>query len=127
MVFVSIEINQIVNLGIDYFKDVFNIFELTQFILFLTYFTVKFTEDYPPDSILLITILLVLVIQSFMKVMFFVRVFEQYGFLVTMVGITIKDAVPFIYMLPSKTSEGYTLGLKKDEIILEDLMQYQDK
>lgn len=31
-----------------------------------------------------------------MKVMFFVRVFEQYGFLVTMVGITINDAVPFM-------------------------------
>ena len=31
-----------------------------------------------------------------MKVMFFVRVFEQYGFLVTMVGITINDAVPFL-------------------------------
>ena len=31
-----------------------------------------------------------------MKVMFFVRVFEQYGFLTTMVGKTIVDAVPFM-------------------------------
>lgn len=31
-----------------------------------------------------------------MKVMFFVRVFEKYGFLVTMVGKTIGDATPFM-------------------------------
>lgn len=42
------------------------------------------------------TILIVLTAQSFMKIMFFIRVFETYGFLVQMVGLTILDTVPFM-------------------------------
>ena len=32
----------------------------------------------------------------FLKIMFFLRIFEQYGFLVAMVFLTLLDLIPFI-------------------------------
>lgn len=43
-----------------------------------------------------VIILIVLVSQSFVKVMFFLRVFDQFGFMVQMVGLTLIDVAPFI-------------------------------
>ena len=82
-------------LGISYFYDIYNLFELTQFVLFMFYVTIKLSIDFDDNSLIHMTILIVLVCQSFMKVMFFVRVFKKYGFLVTMLGFTFVDVLPF--------------------------------
>jgi hypothetical protein len=39
---------------------------------------------------------LVLIILSFMKLLFFVRIFEEYGFLVQMILLCVLDLIPFI-------------------------------
>ena len=35
--------------------------------------------------------------------------------------------MPFVYVLDSTATNSFTLGLKKDEVILEDFMEYQDE
>jgi hypothetical protein len=39
---------------------------------------------------------LMIVLMAFMKILFFVRIFESYGFLVMMIKFCIADLVPFI-------------------------------
>lgn len=39
---------------------------------------------------------LVLIILAFMKLLFFVRIFEDYGFLVQMILLCVFDLIPFI-------------------------------
>lgn len=56
-------------------------------------------ELYPNDaeeSIVQIILMIVLIFQIFIKILFFMKVFDDYGFLVQMIQISILDAAPFM-------------------------------
>ena len=90
----AIEITQMWKSGIEYFQG-WNLTDFGLFIVFQTYVQLKFkgiddTEGIFPELKLLIFIM------AFAKVMFFVRIFENIGFLINMVRYCLIDLVPFI-------------------------------
>ena len=93
-----IETTQMRELGFEYFMG-WNIVDFMQFFTFISlqYFT--YGKD---DAGLFIPELkLLLILMSFVKLLFFIRIFEAYGFLVQMIMYCIIDLIPFImsYMI----------------------------
>jgi hypothetical protein len=72
-----------------------NIIDFSLFTSFMILQYYKFTgmddsSTYMPET------KLVLIILAFMKLLFFVRIFEDYGFLVQMILLCVLDLIPFI-------------------------------
>ena len=89
-----IEVIQIREQGINYFIG-WNLIDFSLFGIFLTlqYFKYIGKEDtmtYMPET------KLGLVILAFLKLLFFVRIYEDYGFLVQMIRLCVLDLIPFI-------------------------------
>jgi hypothetical protein len=95
VVLFSIEIIQMREQGvIDYFNG-WNIIDFSLFMVFLSLEYFKFigmddTMPYMPET------KLILIILAFLKLLFFVRIFEDYGFLVQMILLCVLDLIPFI-------------------------------
>lgn len=101
--FFIIEICQMSHLGIvDYLFDFWNIVDSTQFIVF-GYLTYDVLNETVEDGIILdksVTIKLLYIVallQAFGKSMFFARIYDDYGFLVRMIGMTMKELLPLIF------------------------------
>jgi len=91
------------HLGIvDYLFDFWNIVDSTQFIVF-GYLTYDVLNESVEDDIILdksVTIKLLYIVallQAFGKSMFFARIYDDYGFLVRMIGMTMKELLPLIF------------------------------
>ena len=59
-----------------------------------------FNQFYYPfferEGVSQIILIMVLVMQSFLKILFFMKIFEDYGFLVQMIFLSIMDLGPFL-------------------------------
>ena len=93
--FFLVEMIQIKNAGTNYFKEsVWNVIEFGQFWLFIIYVVIRVSHGLGQDDannydFLEIVLQLFIVIFGFFKVLFFIRIYADYGFLVQMVGMTI--------------------------------------
>ena len=98
----SIEIIQIKEQGLSYFAG-WNLTDFTQFWVFLiiTILNQQDIEDDQNYTLYLAELRLMLVALTMIKLLFFVRIFEEYGFLVSMIQYCIIDLIPFLvsYML----------------------------
>jgi len=83
--------------GLKSYMRGWNLVDLSGFISFLVLMTVQFY--YPRDTkenVFQILLILFLVLQVFMKLLFFMKIFSDYGFLVQMIGLSILDMGPFM-------------------------------
>ena len=95
--FLLIELCQLKKLGAaDYFFDFWNFVDFTQSLVFLITVCLRFmTED---DQYLVGRMILNLIslFQAFSKGLYFVRLSDDFGFLVKMIGLTITELMPFM-------------------------------
>lgn len=95
--FFGIELIQMRKQGLKSYMRGWNLVDLSGFISFLVLMTVQFY--YPRDTkenVFQILLILFLVLQVFMKLLFFMKIFSDYGFLVQMIGLSILDMGPFM-------------------------------
>ena len=95
--FLGIEVCQLKKLGAyEYFFDFWNIVDFTQTPIFSLSVILTFGAD--PDDYQVIKMILNLtsLFQAFSKSLSFVRLSDDFGFLVKMIGITINELLPFM-------------------------------
>lgn len=63
----------------DYFKDIWNLIDLTQFLMFFILYCTKMKNQFQTDSFTEILIQSAVLLQCFGKMMYFVRVFESFN------------------------------------------------
>jgi hypothetical protein len=95
----TIELIQMWNQGFNYFMG-WNLVDFSLFVVFsILQYYYSIGQDhsfvYMPEAKLLLILL------AFLKLLFFVRIFEEYGFLVQMILLCVLDLIPFImsYMI----------------------------
>lgn len=96
MIFLCLEFCQLKMLGCqDYFFDFWNLVDFTQAFVFAASTILSF---YPNEDryVLEMTLNLISLFQAFAKGLSFVRLSDDFGFLVRMIGITIIELKPFI-------------------------------
>ena len=63
VIFFAFELTQLFKIGLmEYITDLFTWFEMTQFFLFAFFFMVKMTTDFESNSIMEVSILIILVV-----------------------------------------------------------------
>ena len=72
-----------------------NLVDFSQFWLYLFFYYVKFADSQTSVDDFLPHIHCSIIVLAFIKVLFFVRIFQEYGFLVQMIILTLGDLVPF--------------------------------
>ncbi|CDW84476.1 wd-40 repeat protein [Stylonychia lemnae] len=91
--FLKYEINQIKVQGKEYFSDGWNYFDFMLIIAYTTYCILDFTIDIE-DFLIFIRILVIVL--SFMKLFFFLRIYDGFSFLVQMMAGVFKDLSYFL-------------------------------
>lgn len=85
---------------IGYVKEgLWNFVEFTQFVCFVALYVLRAVGKFlPPDEkrVDILCLQLYLIVVGFIKILFFIRIYEDYGFLVQMVGNTMIQLIPFI-------------------------------
>ena len=69
---------------------------LIDFLQFFSFCSMQYFTKFNDQVAFLPELKLALLLLAFMKLMFFVRIFEKYGFLVQMIVYCVIDLVPFI-------------------------------
>lgn len=89
-----IESIQMYDQGYEYFMG-WNIVDFSQICIFATLLYMKHigVDD---DAVYMPEVRLTLIVLSFMKLLFFIRIFEDFGFLVQMIQFCVIDLIPFI-------------------------------
>ncbi|CDW89455.1 wd-40 repeat protein [Stylonychia lemnae] len=91
--FLTYEINQIRVQKRDYLKDGWNYFDFSHIIAFVVYCILDFTNENQENLIL---IKIVVIVLSFMKLFFFLRIYDGFSFLVQMMAGVFKDLQYFL-------------------------------
>lgn len=96
LLFLGIEIAQLKKMGAyEYFFDFWNIVDFTQAIVFSIQVALIFSSD-RELYVLKMSFNLISLFQAFSKSLSFVRLSEDLGFLVKMIGLTINELMPFM-------------------------------
>ncbi|CDW87819.1 wd-40 repeat protein [Stylonychia lemnae] len=77
----------------NYFQDIWNYFDFSHIVIFICFCILEFTNE---DSDLLILNKVLLIILSFMKLFYFLRIYDGFSFLVQMMAGVFKDLKYFI-------------------------------
>jgi len=95
--------------GFGYFKEIWNIIDFSMFIVYCTYYVLRlfnttnniipFVGDNVPTEEMVMWVILnsVLLLQSVMKMMFFLRVNTDFGQLVELIGQVLVDVFNFTF------------------------------
>jgi hypothetical protein len=94
LILFSIELVQMSQQGLEYFMG-WNLVDFSLFSIFLTFQYLRYMQV-EHSALTRPEVKLCLVVIAFMKLLFFVRIFEEYGFLVQMIILCLKDLTPFI-------------------------------
>lgn len=93
-------LNECINIKqepLEYFRDVWNQTDLAEFIVYLIFYCIKFNESFSQvkdfTEILLSLFILIL---GFFKVLFYLRIYDDFGFLVSMIYKTMQQLIPFL-------------------------------
>lgn len=95
-----LELNQIYNSGgfSEYLtSDGWNVVEFSQFFVLVIYIIMNIYLDNNAETrnAVMAILSLIVVLQLFIKILYFIRLFDDLGFLVQMVNQTIQDVAPF--------------------------------
>ncbi|CDW91053.1 UNKNOWN [Stylonychia lemnae] len=91
--FLIYEIKQIIIQKISYFSDGWNYFDFSLILSYVTFCILDFTNQ-DQDNLILIKILVIIL--SFMKLFFFLRIYDGFSFLVQMLAGVFKDLKYFL-------------------------------
>ncbi|CDW85176.1 wd-40 repeat protein [Stylonychia lemnae] len=94
--FLTYEISQIRVQGKEYFSDGWNYFDFSHILAFAAFCILDFTTE-NQDNLILIKILVIIL--SFMKLFFFLRIYDGFSFLVQMMAGVFKDLKYFLFKL----------------------------
>jgi len=81
--------------GLEYIKDVWNCIDLLQFSGFMYLFINKLITQFQSDSFLEILFSALVLFLSIYKVMYFVRIYDQYNETITIITAIAIDMIPF--------------------------------
>ena len=82
--------------GLDYFKDFWNLIDLTQFVSFMYLFIRKLITQFSSDSGFEIFLSAVILFLSIYKVLYFVRIYDSAAELLIMISCITWDLLPFV-------------------------------
>jgi len=80
---------------LDYWKDMWNLIDTSQFIIFTILYFIKMVSQFQTDSFAEIILSTILLMQSFYKVFYFIRLYEPCAFIILMAVQIIKDVFAF--------------------------------
>ena len=83
----------------DYFKDLWNLLDTSQFITFTLVYLIKMLSQFQTDSILEIILQVILLAQSFYKTFYFIRIYDNFNFFITISCLVVKDIIAPVLML----------------------------
>ena len=96
LLFFFLELIQLKYLGREYLtSDVWNFIEFMQFPIYLIYILVNVSHTQGLINMYEILFGMILITAGFFKILYFIRIYDDYGFLVQMVGETVKKVIPF--------------------------------
>lgn len=96
---------QLYDKGIGEYFQGWNLTDFSQIWCYLAFFYIRYMQvEHSKDlNMTLLNFLphlkYMILFLSFIKIMYFVRIYQEYGFLVQMVILTIEDLVPFLHAL----------------------------
>lgn len=93
------EFAQLKEQKLDYFKDTNNLLESSQFIFFTFLFLIKLGSQFTSDSFVEIILQSILLVQTFNKVFYFLRMWDQLSYIFTMSYLIIGDTIPYLVMV----------------------------
>jgi len=96
--FISFEFAQLKEQRLNYFKDPWNLLDSSQFAFFILLFVIKMPSQFSTDSLPEIILQAFLLFQSFNKLFYFIRVFDSFSFITTMISLVIYELTPFMVM-----------------------------
>ena len=105
LLFFGVEVVQLKIVGKDYLRDPWNAFDFTQFFLFLLLMLFDNHQFFSDDhfyiqNFMMVLLQLILIFEAFVKIQFFIRIYEQFGFLVQMIILTVIEVLPFtVYLM----------------------------
>jgi hypothetical protein len=82
--------------GLEYFKDFWNMIDLTQFLSFMYLFIRKLVTQFSSDSGFEIFLSSVILFLSIYKVLYFVRIYERCSLLLIQITGVTKDLMTFM-------------------------------
>ena len=91
----SIELTQMWKSGLSYFQG-WNLTDFTLFVVFQTYVQLELQKGIDDQSGIFPLLKLMIFVMAFAKILFFIRIFESFGFLINMIKYTLIDLVPFM-------------------------------
>lgn len=94
--FIMFELIQIKEQKLDYFKDVYNIVDSSQFVFFILLYISKMVTQFQSNSIFEIFLESFIIVQAFYKIIYYVRIYDSFLFLITMVTKIFADIIPFV-------------------------------
>ena len=97
--FMLFELMQIKQQRLDYFKDLWNLLDTSQFVTFSFVYLIKMLSQFQTDSIMEIILQVILLIQSFYKAFYFVRIYDNFNFFITISCLVISQLVAPVLML----------------------------
>lgn len=82
-----------------YFTDPWNLLDSAQFIFFTLLFVIKFGTQFTSDTFVEILLQALLLIQTFNKCFYFLRVNERFSYLFIMTNLLIGDTIPYLIVV----------------------------
>lgn len=93
------EIIQIKEQKMEYFKDIYNLVDSSQFVFFILLYISKMVTQFQSNSIFEIFLESFIIVQAFYKIIYYVRIYDSFLFLITMVSKIFKDIIPFVIFI----------------------------
>jgi hypothetical protein len=93
--FILFELIQLKEQRLAYFQDFWNLIDTSQFIFFVLLYVIKMLSQFQTDSTMEILLQGVLLYQSFYKVNYFIRIYDQYCFIMTMIVYIAKECFAY--------------------------------
>jgi len=93
------ELIQVKEQRLDYFKDVYNLVDSSQFVFFILLYVSKMVTQFQSNSIFEVFLEAFIIVQAFYKLIYFVRIYDSFLFLITMVSKIMKDIMPFVVFI----------------------------
>jgi len=93
------ELIQVKEQRLDYFKDIYNLVDSSQFVFFILLYVSKMVTQFQSNSIFEVFLEAFIIVQAFYKLIYFVRIYDSFLFLITMVSKIMGEILPFVVFI----------------------------
>lgn len=94
--FIIFEVVRIWEQRLSYFTNFFNWVDLAQFLVFQMLYSIKMYNQFETDSTFEIALQAIIIFQSFFKVFYYLRIFDNFHFILTMAFHIGREVAPFM-------------------------------